>query len=94
MSWEMFKKLAVDAGAPARYCQASPTLARCVLQDLGLTAIAFRLLMKLMDYNLFATLIARAAPLMPDFQRHMKMVHKQSMRLHALGDELAEWQCC
>lgn len=73
---EMFKKLAVDADALPDIVFAN--IGRCVLQDLGFTAVAFRLLMKLIDYNLFATLISRAAPLMPDFQRHMKMVRKDA----------------
>ena len=42
---------------------------RTVWRDVGSTALAFRLMMKVVDYNLMAVATAVAAPLMPDFRR-------------------------
>ena len=44
---------------------------RTVWADIGTTALCFRLAMKLMDYNLMATLTALAAPMLPDFKKAM-----------------------
>ena len=44
-------------------------IGRTVWADLGPTALAFRLAMKLVDYNLMASAAALAAPLMPDFRK-------------------------
>ena len=38
----------------------------------GATALTFRLAMKLMDYNLMATITALLAPVLPDFKKAMK----------------------
>ena len=35
----------------------------------GATALTFRLAMKLMDYNLMATITALLAPVLPDFKK-------------------------
>ncbi len=45
------------------------SVGRTVWRDVGSTALAFRLMMKVVDYNLMAVATAVAAPLMPDFQR-------------------------
>jgi NAD(P)-dependent dehydrogenase (short-subunit alcohol dehydrogenase family) len=42
---------------------------RTVWADLGPTALGFRLAMKLVDYNLLATVSALAAPMLPDFRK-------------------------
>lgn len=42
---------------------------RAVWADLGPTALAFRLAMKLVDYNLLASITAAIAPAMPDFKK-------------------------
>jgi len=42
---------------------------RTVWADLGATALAFRLAMKLVDYNLLASAAALAAPALPDFRK-------------------------
>lgn len=39
--------------------------------DIGSTALCFRLVMKLMDYNLMATITALMAPVLPDFKKAM-----------------------
>jgi hypothetical protein len=40
-----------------------------VWADIGATALCFRLAMKLMDYNLMATITALMAPILPDFKK-------------------------
>ncbi|KAL6769693.1 hypothetical protein ACKKBG_A32010 [Auxenochlorella protothecoides x Auxenochlorella symbiontica] len=67
---EFFKKMAVDPEDLPDTIFAS--IGRLVWRDVGPTAIGFRLLMKVLDYNLFSTLIAVFGHLMPDFKRHMK----------------------
>ena len=47
------------------------SVGRTVWRDVGSTALAFRLMMKVVDYNLMAVATAVAAPLMPDFQRQV-----------------------
>ncbi|EIE24820.1 NAD(P)-binding protein [Coccomyxa subellipsoidea C-169] len=47
-------------------------IGRTVWADIGTTALCFRLAMKLMDYNLMATITALMAPLLPDFKKAMK----------------------
>ena len=44
-------------------------IGKTVWRDIGSTALGFRLLMKVVDYNLMASLTALAAPLLPDFKR-------------------------
>ena len=45
---------------------------RTVWVDLGSTAVLFRLAMKIIDYNLLATLSALVATWLPDFQQQMR----------------------
>lgn len=47
-------------------------------RDVGPTAVAFRLLMKVFDYNLFATATALFGHMMPDFKRHSKRSKSKS----------------
>ncbi|CAK0786342.1 hypothetical protein CVIRNUC_009555 [Coccomyxa viridis] len=47
-------------------------IGRTVWADIGATALTFRLAMKLMDYNLMATITALLAPVLPDFKKAMK----------------------
>ena len=44
---------------------------RTVWRDVGGTAIAFRMMMKLIDYNFLATLLSHIAHMLPDFKRHV-----------------------
>ncbi|GAB4820016.1 hypothetical protein N2152v2_007062 [Parachlorella kessleri] len=67
---EFFKKMAVDPEDLPDTVFAS--IGRLVWRDVGPTAICFRLLMKIFDYNLFATAAAVFGHLMPDFKRHAK----------------------
>lgn len=67
---EFFKGQAVDPDSLPDAVFAA--IGRTVWHDIGLTAYAFRLMMKVMDYNLMAIIIARLAPLMPDFRRFQK----------------------
>ena len=49
------------------------TQAQCILNPCaGTTALCFRLAMKLMDYNLMATITALMAPFLPDFKKAMQ----------------------
>ena len=43
-----------------------------VWRDIGGVAIFFRLMMKVVDYNFMATLLANIAHTMPDYERHAK----------------------
>ena len=47
-------------------------MGRTVWCDIGATAIFFRLMMKIMDYNFLSTLLSNIAHLMPDYKRHDK----------------------
>ncbi|KDD73629.1 hypothetical protein H632_c1984p1 [Helicosporidium sp. ATCC 50920] len=67
---EFFKKFAVDPEDLPDTIFAS--IGRVIWRDIGPTAIAFRVLLKVLDYNLFAMITAWFGPLMPDFQRHFK----------------------
>lgn len=72
---EFFKKLAVD---PEELPDAIfSSIGRLVWRDIGPTAIGFRLLMKLLDYNLFAMLIAATAQYTGDFKRYAKKSNEQ-----------------
>jgi short-subunit dehydrogenase len=64
---DFFKGVAVhpDALPPLVF----GAIGRTGWRDIGSTALGFRLLMKLVDYNLMASLTALAAPLLPDFKR-------------------------
>mmetsp|Transcript_19768 Transcript_19768/g.35309 ORF Transcript_19768/g.35309 Transcript_19768/m.35309 type:complete len:313 (-) Transcript_19768:225-1163(-) len=46
------------------------SIGRTVWRDVGGTAIAFRTMMKFIDYNFLATLLSNIAHLLPDFKRH------------------------
>ena len=70
---KFFKGQAVQADALPDAVFAS--IGRTVWRDVGPTAVLFRLLMKLVDYNFMASLTAVAAPLLPDF-RMMKASSK------------------
>jgi short-subunit dehydrogenase len=65
---EFFKKLAVDPDDLPDTVFAS--IGRLAWRDIGPTALGFRLLMKVLDYNLFAMLIAATAHLTGDFKKH------------------------
>ena len=65
---EFFRKMAVDPDELPDAIFAS--IGRLVWRDIGPTAVAFRLLMKILDYNLFASLIAWTAHLTGDFKRY------------------------
>lgn len=67
---EFFKKFAVDPEELPDTVFAS--IGRMVWRDVGPTAICFRLLMKLVDYNLMAFATAVFAPYMADFKRYAK----------------------
>ncbi|KAI7845749.1 hypothetical protein COHA_000664 [Chlorella ohadii] len=67
---EFFKKFAVDPEELPDTVFAS--IGRVVWRDVGPTAICFRLLMKLVDYNLMAFATAVFAPFMADFKRYAK----------------------
>lgn len=67
---EFFKKFAVSPDELPDTVFAS--IGRMVWRDVGPTAICFRLLMKLVDYNLMAWATAIFAPFMADFKRHAK----------------------
>lgn len=47
------------------------SIGRLVWRDVGPTALGFRMLMKVLDYNLFAMIIALTAPMTGDFKKYM-----------------------
>lgn len=47
-------------------------IGRTIWADLGITASAFRLIPKIMDFNALTTLTALTAHTLPDFKRHAK----------------------
>lgn len=53
------------------------SIGRLVWRDVGPTAVGFRLLMKVLDYNLFAMIIAATAPMTGDFKKYMKKGDKK-----------------
>lgn len=67
---EFFRKLAVDPEELPDKVFAS--IGRLTWRDIGPTAIGFRLLMKILDYNLFAMLIAATAHTTGDFKRYVR----------------------
>ena len=69
-SMESFKKLAVDPSELPREIFAS--IGRCVLRDVGNTAIGMRLGVSLLPYNALAHLIATVAPFLPDYVENDK----------------------
>uniref|UniRef100_A0A7S0YGV5 Uncharacterized protein n=1 Tax=Polytomella parva TaxID=51329 RepID=A0A7S0YGV5_9CHLO len=66
---EFFKKFAVDPETLPDTVFAS--IGRTVWRDIGATALGFRLLVKVIDYNFLATLISRIGHTMPDFKMAM-----------------------
>jgi len=67
---DFFKNFSVDPDTlPEQILKA---VGRTVWADIGATAIGFRMMMKIMDYNFLATLLCNIAHLMPDFKRHNK----------------------
>jgi short-subunit dehydrogenase len=64
---EMFKRLAVSPDDLPDAIFAS--VGRTVYRDIGPTAIGFRFVPKILDYNFLAFLITRTAHFMPDFKR-------------------------
>ena len=65
---DQFNKLAVPPEAlPDAMFGA---MGRCVYRDFGLIALVFRLVSKLVDFNLLAWLTAATAHTMPDFKKH------------------------
>ena len=68
---DFFKSQAVDADSLPDAVFAA--IGRTVWHVIGMTAFAFRLLMKVMDYNLMALITSRLAPIMPDFKRFQQM---------------------
>jgi len=65
---DFFKNFSVDPDTlPEQILRA---VGRTVWVDIGATAIFFRLMMKIMDYNFLSTLLSNIAHLMPDYKRH------------------------
>ena len=64
---EFFKGQAVDPDSLPDAVFAA--IGRTVWHDIGFTALAFRLMMKMVDYNLMALATSRLAPLLPDFRK-------------------------
>jgi short-subunit dehydrogenase len=65
---EFFKKMAVGPDELPDVIFSS--IGRLVWRDIGPTAIGFRMLMKVLDYNLFATIIAVTARFTDDFKKY------------------------
>ena len=66
----MFQKLGAKAeDLPAVIFS---SIGRTVFRDIGLTAYAFRLIMKFVDYNFLTCIICLIAPYMADFKGAMK----------------------
>ena len=64
---DFFKARAVDAEElPDAVFGA---LGKTIWRDLGPDAVGFRLLTKIVDYNLLALITSRIATMMPDFQK-------------------------
>eukprot|EP00197_Chlamydomonas_leiostraca_P006432 CAMPEP_0202868676 /NCGR_PEP_ID=MMETSP1391-20130828/11011_1 /ASSEMBLY_ACC=CAM_ASM_000867 /TAXON_ID=1034604 /ORGANISM="Chlamydomonas leiostraca, Strain SAG 11-49" /LENGTH=323 /DNA_ID=CAMNT_0049548873 /DNA_START=10 /DNA_END=981 /DNA_ORIENTATION=+ len=64
---DFFKRFAVHPDELPDTVFAS--IGRTVFRDIGPTALGFRLIMKVVDYNFFATLTALFGSTMPDFKR-------------------------
>jgi short-subunit dehydrogenase len=65
---DLFSKLAVPPEALPNAMFGA--MGRCVYRDFGPIALIFRLMSKLVDYNLLAWATAASAHTMPDFKRH------------------------
>ncbi len=65
---EFFKKLAVGPDELPDLIFAA--IGKVIWRDIGPTAVGFRLLMKVLDYNLFATIIALTARFTDDFKKY------------------------
>lgn len=66
---DFFRGVAVDADEIPDLVFGS--IGRTVWRDLGPTAIGFRLLMKLIDFNFLAMAAALSASSLPDFKRNL-----------------------
>jgi hypothetical protein len=64
---DFFKARAVDAESLPDAIFGS--LGRTIWRDLGPDAVGFRMLTKLVDYNLLAFITSRVAKFMPDFKK-------------------------
>mmetsp|Transcript_21772 Transcript_21772/g.67005 ORF Transcript_21772/g.67005 Transcript_21772/m.67005 type:complete len:240 (+) Transcript_21772:122-841(+) len=69
-SMESFKKVAVDPAELPREMFAS--IGRCVLRDMGATAIGMRVGFNLLPYGALAHIIALVAPFLPDYKANDK----------------------
>lgn len=67
---EFFKRFAIKPDALPDLVFAS--IGRSVWADLGATAMGFRVLTKIIDFNALVTLLANIAHWMPDYKRHNK----------------------
>ena len=65
---EFFKKIA--ASPETLPDQVFSCVGRTVWADFGITAMTFRVITKIIDFNSLATLIANVAHLLPDYKRH------------------------
>lgn len=65
---EFFKKFAMRPDTLPD--QVFACIGRTVWADLGVTAMGFRVLTKIVDFNFLATLLANIAHRMPDYKRH------------------------
>ena len=65
---DFFKRFAASPTSIPDQVMAS--IGRTVWADYGSTAVFFRLLTKLVDFNALATLLTNIAHLMPDYKRH------------------------
>lgn len=75
---DFFKKFAVSPDELPDTVFAS--IGRTVWRDVGPTAICFRVLMKIIDYNFLTVLTATFGRYMPDFKRHFQPVTKSTGR--------------
>lgn len=73
---EFFRRMAVSPDDLPDTVFAS--IGRLVWRDIGATALGFRLLMKVVDYNLMAAATAAFGHVMPDFRRHAKPRHAKA----------------
>lgn len=64
---DMFKKFAVTPDALPDAVFAA--IGRTVWQDIGATAVSFRLMMKVVDYNFLSTLLSFIGQYFPDFKK-------------------------
>lgn len=80
---DLFNKLAVPPEALPDAMFAA--VGRCIYRDYGTVAVLFRLMSKLLDYNLLAWLTAATAHTMPDFKRHWRAAAADDAHNGAIG---------